>query len=99
MTAADRRAQVLQDLAGYFGPRALSPVDYIERDWAEEEYSRGCYGAFAAPGTLTRFGPHLRLPVGPIHWAGTETATRWAGYMDGAVESGRRVAGEIVCSR
>ncbi|WP_338404174.1 flavin monoamine oxidase family protein [Dietzia cercidiphylli] len=99
MTAADRRAQVLEDLAGYFGPRDLGPVDYIERDWAEEEYSRGCYGAFAAPGTLTRFGPHLRRPVGPIHWAGTETATRWAGYMDGAVESGRRVAGEIVCSR
>lgn len=99
VTAADRRAQVLEDLAGYFGPRALDPVDYIERDWAEEEYSRGCYGAFAAPGTLTRFGPHLRRPVGPIHWAGTETATRWAGYMDGAVESGRRVAGEIVCSR
>ncbi|MBB1023610.1 MULTISPECIES: flavin monoamine oxidase family protein [unclassified Dietzia] len=95
MTPADRRAQVLEDLAGYFGPRAREPVDYIERDWAEEEYSRGCYGAFAAPGTLTRFGPHLRRAVGPIHWAGTETATRWAGYMDGAVESGRRVAGEI----
>ncbi|MBB1029850.1 FAD-dependent oxidoreductase [Dietzia sp. SLG310A2-38A2] len=95
MTAADRRAQVLEDLAGYFGPRARSPVDYVELDWAEEEYSRGCYGAFATPGTLTRFGPHLRREIGPIHWAGTETATRWAGYMDGAVESGRRVAGEI----
>ncbi|PAY22164.1 oxidoreductase [Dietzia natronolimnaea] len=95
MMPADRRTQVLEDLAGYFGPRARDPVDYIERDWAEEEYSRGCYGAFAAPGTLTRFGPHLRRAVGPIHWAGTETATRWAGYMDGAVESGRRVAGEI----
>ncbi|MFN3340812.1 MAG: flavin monoamine oxidase family protein, partial [Dietzia sp.] len=90
-----RRARVLEDLAGYFGPRARSPIDYIERDWAEEEYSRGCYGAFATPGTLTRFGPHLRRAVGPIHWAGTETATRWAGYMDGAVESGRRAAGEI----
>ena len=95
MTAADRRALVLDDLVGYFGPRARSPVDIIERDWAEEEYSRGCYGAFTAPGTLTRFGPHLRRPVGPLHWAGTETATRWAGYMDGAVESGQRVAGEI----
>lgn len=94
LTAGERRAQVLADLAGYFGPRAGKPVAYIERDWAEEEYSRGCYGAFAAPGTLTRFGPALREPVGPLHWAGTETATRWAGYIDGAVESGRRAARE-----
>ncbi|MFI0480483.1 flavin monoamine oxidase family protein [Actinomadura sp. 9N215] len=94
LTAAERRAQVVADLAGYFGPRAKEPVAYIERDWAAEEYSRGCYGAFATPGTLTRFGPSLRRPVGPLHWAGTETATRWAGYIDGAVESGHRAARE-----
>ncbi|MGW4743114.1 flavin monoamine oxidase family protein [Nocardia xishanensis] len=92
---ADRRAKVIEDLAGYFGSRARNPIDYIERDWAEEEYSRGCYGAFTAPGTLTRFGPALRRPVGPLYWAGTETATRWAGYIDGAAESGHRVAREI----
>ncbi|MCV7382231.1 flavin monoamine oxidase family protein [Mycolicibacter longobardus] len=91
----ERRARVLDDLAAYFGPRARDPIDYIERDWAEEEFSRGCYGAFATPGTLTRFGPALRRPVGPLHWAGTETATRWAGYIDGAAESGHRVAREI----
>jgi monoamine oxidase len=92
--AEERRAQVIADLVGYFGPRAGDPVACIERDWAAEEYSRGCYGAFAAPGTLTRFGPALRRPVGPLHWAGTETATRWAGYIDGAVESGHRAARE-----
>lgn len=47
-----------------------------------------------SPGTLTRYGPSLRRPVGPLHWAGTETATRWAGYIDGAVESGHRTAAE-----
>ncbi|WP_433593841.1 flavin monoamine oxidase family protein [Nocardia sp. CA-145437] len=92
---AARRAQVLDDLAGYFGPQARNPIAFIERDWADEEYSRGCYGAFTTPGTLTRFGPALRAPIGPLHWAGTETATRWAGYMDGAAESGHRVAREI----
>ncbi|MGW4770474.1 FAD-dependent oxidoreductase [Nocardia sp. NPDC004278] len=40
-------------------------------------------------------GPALRTPVGPLHWAGAETAIRWAGYMDGAAESGHRVAREI----
>src|SRR5262249_26635140 len=95
MDADDRRKQVVTDLVGYFGPQAQNPIAYIERDWAEEEFSRGCYGAFAVPGTLTRFGPALRAPVGPLHWAGTETATKWTGYMDGAAESGHRVAREI----
>ena len=34
--------------------------------------------------------------MGRIHWAGTETAEVWNGYMDGAVRSGQRVATEIV---
>ncbi|MBY8884761.1 FAD-dependent oxidoreductase [Streptomyces sp. PTM05] len=91
-----RRELVIDDLVGYFGPRARNPIAYIERDWADEEYSRGCYGAFTAPSTLTRFGCALRTPVGPVHWAGTETATKWAGYIDGAAESGHRVAHEIL---
>ncbi|WP_063051333.1 flavin monoamine oxidase family protein [Nocardia arthritidis] len=95
LSPADRRALVLGDLAGYFGQQANKPIDYIEKDWAEEEFSRGCYGAFTTPATLTRFGPALRRPIGPLHWAGTETATRWPGYIDGAAESGHRVAEEI----
>ncbi|MFC8919593.1 flavin monoamine oxidase family protein [Streptomyces sp. NPDC057116] len=92
----ERRTLVLRDLVDYFGSSARNPIAYLERDWAQEEYSRGCYGAFAVPGTLTRFGAALRRPIGPLHWAGTETATRWAGYIDGAAESGHRVADEIL---
>ena len=44
---------------------------------------------------LLDYGPALREPVGRIHWAGTETATEWCGYMDGAVSSGERVAAEL----
>jgi monoamine oxidase len=95
---AGRRTRMLADLAGYFGPAAHDAVDYIERDWAAERYTAGCYGAFATPMTLTRFGPALRAPVGPIHWAGTETATRWTGYIDGAIESGERAAREVAAA-
>jgi len=94
----ERRKLVLDDLAAYFGPRAYDAVDYLEQDWCAEEFSGGCYGAFAQPGTLTRFGPALREPIGPIHFAGTETATRWAGYIDGAAESGERAAAEVRAS-
>ena len=95
---ATRRARVLEDLASYFGSAARNPIAFLERDWAEEEYTRGCYGAFTTPGALTRFGHALRAPVGALHWAGTETATRWPGYIDGAVESGVRAAHEIMAA-
>ena len=42
------------------------------------------------PAGSSDFGPALREPIGPLHWAGTETATVWNGCMDGAVRSGER---------
>ncbi|RZS36894.1 monoamine oxidase [Herbihabitans rhizosphaerae] len=90
-----RRAMVIRCLATYFGAQAEHPIGYVERDWSTEPFSAGCYGAFGVPGTLTRYGKALRDPVGPLHFAGTETATRWAGYMDGAIQSGRRAADEV----
>jgi monoamine oxidase len=47
------------------------------------------------PMTLSRYGAALRAPCGRLHFAGTETAARWPGYMDGAVESGLRAAREV----
>jgi len=44
----------------------------------------------------TSYGWHIREPVERIHWAGTETSTWWNGYMDGAVRSGERAAGEVL---
>jgi monoamine oxidase len=91
-----RKAAVLGAMARYFGSQALSPIDYVEHNWLEEKWSRGCYVAYAPPGVLTGYGPSLREPHGRIHWAGTETATQWAGYMDGAVQSGQRAAREVL---
>ena len=96
MSAGECRDAVLGSLARFFGPRAASPVDFIEVDWAAEEWTRGCYAAIFTPGTWTQYGPALREPVGRLHWAGTETATEWCGYMDGAAQSGERVAAEIL---
>jgi monoamine oxidase len=93
--AADRRQAVIDSFVRYFGPAAASPVDFIERDWSAEPWTRGCYAGFMAPGVLTSYGPALRAPIGRIHWAGTETAEVNTGYMDGAVRSGRRAATEV----
>lgn len=73
----------------------LEPIDYNEFNWNEEEFSRGCYMGLFGPGLLTEHGPALRQPVGLIHWAGTETATEFMGYMEGAMRSGKRAADEV----
>jgi monoamine oxidase len=48
------------------------------------------------PGTLGRYGQVLRRPEGRVHWAGTDTATVWNGYMDGAIQAGERAADEVL---
>jgi len=90
-----RRQAVIDSAVQFFGPEAKNPIDYIDNDWMAEEWSKGCYVAHMAPGVMTTFGEALREPCGRVHWAGTETATQWQGYMDGALQSGIRVAAEI----
>jgi monoamine oxidase len=92
----ERRRTVLADYARRFGPRANSPVDYFDHEWANEQWSRGGMMAHWAPGVISQFGVALRKPVGRVHWAGTETATVSHGTIDGAVRSGERAALEIV---
>ena len=69
-------AAVLDSFARLYGPRAAKPEDYIEKLWAEEEFTRGCYGAHMPTGAWTAYGPALRAPIGPLHWAGAEYAPR-----------------------
>jgi monoamine oxidase len=94
--APERRAAVLAGHARLFGARAARPERFVERVWADEEWTRGCYGCLMTPGGWTEYGRALRAPIGPLHWAGAETATVWNGYMDGAVQSGERAAAEVL---
>jgi monoamine oxidase len=96
--AGRRRAAVIDCFTRLFGPEAANPVDYVDKSWADEEWTRGCYGCYMPPGAWTAYGPQLREPVGPIHWAGAETATVWSGYMDGAVRSGDSAAEAVAAS-
>jgi monoamine oxidase len=98
LTAPDRRRRVLEGFARLFGPRAAGPERYIELDWARETWTGGGPTCYMPPGGWTGCGPALREPAGRIHWAGTETATVWNGYMDGAVRSGERAADEVLAA-
>ena len=83
LTADERKKAVLDAVAERFGDKALSPVDYLEQNWAIERYSGGAMISHTPPGVLTEFGPALREPCGRIHWAGTETSAKMYGFIDG----------------
>jgi monoamine oxidase len=64
-------------------------------DWTAEAWTRGCPVGHTGRNVLRRLGPALRKSNGLLHWAGTEVATYWNGYMDGAVRSGEAAAKEV----
>jgi len=91
----ERKQAVLAEFVRFFGPQASRPVAFVEKNWLEDPWSRGCYVGVMGPGTMTSWGPALREPCGRIHWSGTETATDWMGYIEGAIQSGYRAADEV----
>ncbi|KAK5575213.1 hypothetical protein RB653_010469 [Dictyostelium firmibasis] len=93
----ERKSAVLYQFSKYWGPKALNPISYIERNWKEEKFSSGCYMGVCKPGSvLSECNDFFRQPHGKIHWAGTETSTQWYGHMEGAITSSKRVVKEII---
>jgi len=92
---AERRDRALAGFAALFGDAALEPIDYLDHCWSAEEFAPGGPTAAVPPGSWTTYGPWLRKPVDGIHWAGTETADTWTGFLDGAIRSGQRAAAEV----
>ena len=96
LDVTERRDGFLRMLTRRLGPAAADPVEVLELNWAEEQWTRGCSMGHFPTGVLTQYGRRLREPVGRLHWAGTETASTSYGAMDGAVRSGERVCEEIL---
>lgn len=93
---AERQQAVCQQLASLFGEPAAEPLEYLDQDWSSEEWTGGCYVGLFGPGRMRPHAPLLREAEGRVHWAGTETAGRWNGYFDGAIEAGERAALEVL---
>ncbi|XP_055877327.1 probable flavin-containing monoamine oxidase A isoform X2 [Biomphalaria glabrata] len=95
-SAEVRQKAVLDHFASFFGPEAHKFVDYREKDWNQESFSWGAPVSYVSPGGMKHFSKSIRCPQGRIHFAGTETATSFTGYMNGAVQAGERAALEIL---
>uniref|UniRef100_A0A646QDT1 Amine oxidase n=1 Tax=Hemiscolopendra marginata TaxID=943146 RepID=A0A646QDT1_9MYRI len=97
LTKEQRKQAICKSLAKALNSdEALQAIHYEEKNWMEETYSGGCYTAMFPPGCMTRYGRVLREPFEHVFFAGTETATKWSGYMDGAASAGERAAREIL---
>ncbi len=92
----ERRAAALACFARYFGPQALAPEMYVDYSMKDDHWSGGCYAALYPTGAWTAHGNRLAQAEGHLHFAGTETAEIWYGYIEGAVRAGERAAAEVL---
>jgi monoamine oxidase len=64
-------------------------------DWLADEFSRGTW-AIHRPGWYTRHHAEMQKPEGAVIFAGSDLADGWAGFIDGAIESGLRAGARAV---
>lgn len=94
-----RKKAVLDSLVAALGPEAADVLGYHETDWPSVPYTMGAPVTVMPPGLLSRIGDALNAPVGPLRFAGTEAASMWTGYMEGAVRAGEAAAHSILETR
>ncbi|VDL72521.1 unnamed protein product [Nippostrongylus brasiliensis] len=96
LSTQDRCNAIVQDLMRFFGDRAmLNFIDYKEKIWGEEPFGGGSPSITMPCGTMTSWLSRQEHFLS-VHFAGSETASEWLGYMEGAVESGIRAAHEVL---
>lgn len=97
LAPTERKAAVIAQMFQVFGQEdALHPTDYLEQQWASEQWSLGCPCPYTRPGVLTSLGQHVTESHGHVNFIGAETAVQWKGYMEGAITSGMRGASEVI---
>lgn len=84
----------LMNLAEIYGPQVYSEfITGISFSWSKNPYSCGAFTSFE-PGQDSELYPYLSTPEGKIHFAGEHTSLVH-GWIQGAIESGVRVANEV----
>lgn len=67
-------------------------------DWVNDEFNRGTWATFRA-GQFAEHEVAVGRPEGRLHFGGSHTARRWRAFIDGAIESGKRAAAEILSAQ
>lgn len=94
----ERRTTLLTRIAAHLGPRVLEPSGWHEKSWHLDPDAGGGYLVLPTLGARHATVPLPHAATGRVHWAGSETAADHPGYLDGAIESGERVAAEVLAA-
>lgn len=94
----ERKSTLRSLLITYFGQEAEHVIRYEDFTMTDETWSRGCYAAVMPKGAWTSYQQAYRAEEGPLHFAGTEAAIRWHGYIEGAVLAGESAASQVIQS-
>lgn len=92
---AQRREAIIHHASVMFGEEALQPLSVVERVWAPDEWGGGGYG-----NVLATHAPHaadaLAFGLPLVTFASTELATRFPGYVEGAIVAGHAAAAQVL---
>jgi monoamine oxidase len=89
LASPDRKGEFLRELEWLFGARALEPMLWGERLWGIDPFTKG-YVTGWRPGDVMAVGPLHGTHEPPFYVCGSD---QWvAGYMEGAVRTGRDAA-------
>jgi monoamine oxidase len=91
-----RQALILEHIRQSLGEVPAAPLAFHSIDWMEDPWAQGGYASRLGLGCQEAQQPVLAEPIGRVHFAGTETASQWRSYMEGALESGERAALEVL---
>lgn len=86
----------IRELFSPFVEDIPEPVAVTEYEWAKDQWAQGCPCPATPPGIMSQYGHAMTAVHDSVHFVGTETATKWKGYMEGAIESGIRGAEEVI---
>ena len=90
-----RKELLVEQIRRHVGEPSGPAPEFFSVDWSSDPWARGGYASRRGIGGWLRRAQSLAEPAGAIHFAGTETATEWRSYMEGAVQSGERAAAEV----
>ncbi|EYB21398.1 hypothetical protein FG05_30690 [Fusarium graminearum] len=81
---------VIKEFNKTFKPTS-SVQAYLVHDWAKDPYAKGLWSCWAA-GSMSKYLLELQKPHGKVFFANSDWANGWRGFIDGAIESGKKAA-------
>ena len=100
LSGSERKKVVTSYLAGLWGPKALSPLHFVDYNWMKDPYVGGAYSIVLPPGAYTQYNSSaLYDDFRRIAWTGADyrplDSDEDLGYINGAIAGGREVAAAL----